>query len=364
MACGKSIGHQENWMGGLPDPDWIPVPASFADFYTDKDTREYTGDFWYETDVFVPGEWTGKFMHIKALSAGYAIPQVDFRVTVHSVFRNALNMQPVSSDLLLSLVSADEADLPQGIRLDTPDSFTFDKLRVGESVGCRGNLLVFEHFNLEIDLSSAQRWQCDLAAMRIDMASEAVADAWHFTWQALNERQACLEAEISARAIRFPEDEQKCATSRCVGQAVRALMCATRSFQLDRSVLTRLIGLGSGLTPCGDDILAGYLAGLWCTAWDSIQRRQYVDKLGQVVVQLAGQTNDISRTYLYHAAHGQVSSRLEALARAIGRLEKPEQLLPVAELAMETGHTSGMDAVTGLLFGLAAWKEPEGEPWL
>lgn len=38
----------------------IPVPASFQDFYTEKDIREYTGDFWYETDFFVPGEWEGR----------------------------------------------------------------------------------------------------------------------------------------------------------------------------------------------------------------------------------------------------------------------------------------------------------------
>ncbi len=86
------------------------------------------------------------------------------------------------------------------------------------------------------------------------------------------------------------------------------------------------------------------------------ERSQFVSKLGQVVIHLSGQTNDISRTYLYHAAHGQVSSRLETLARAISRPENPEQLLPVAKSAMRSGHTSGMDAVTGLLLGLAAWE--------
>ena len=38
----------------------IPVPASFQDFYTDKDTREFTGDVWYETEVFIPGTMKGK----------------------------------------------------------------------------------------------------------------------------------------------------------------------------------------------------------------------------------------------------------------------------------------------------------------
>lgn len=53
-------GERENWKDGIPGQDRIPVPASFQDFYTEKDVREYTGDFWYETDVFVPQEWEGK----------------------------------------------------------------------------------------------------------------------------------------------------------------------------------------------------------------------------------------------------------------------------------------------------------------
>ena len=43
----------------------IPVPASFQDFYTDKDIREFTGDMWYETRFFVPGEWEGRDIFIR-----------------------------------------------------------------------------------------------------------------------------------------------------------------------------------------------------------------------------------------------------------------------------------------------------------
>lgn len=56
----KAVGEKEGWMDGIPGEKMIPVPASFQDFYTEKDIREYTGDFWYETDFFVPGEWEGR----------------------------------------------------------------------------------------------------------------------------------------------------------------------------------------------------------------------------------------------------------------------------------------------------------------
>lgn len=62
---GQQEGRDEHWMDGLPGTDTIPVPASFQDFYTDKDMREFTGDVWYETDVFVPGEWEGQEVAIR-----------------------------------------------------------------------------------------------------------------------------------------------------------------------------------------------------------------------------------------------------------------------------------------------------------
>lgn len=58
-------GEKMDWVNGLPGNEMIPVPASFQDFYTDKDIREYTGDFWYESDFFVPKEWEGKEVAIR-----------------------------------------------------------------------------------------------------------------------------------------------------------------------------------------------------------------------------------------------------------------------------------------------------------
>ena len=61
----KGEGEEKNWKNGIPDADWIPVPASFNDFYTDKESREFAGDFWYETEVFVPSEWKGRHLVVR-----------------------------------------------------------------------------------------------------------------------------------------------------------------------------------------------------------------------------------------------------------------------------------------------------------
>ncbi len=141
---------------------------------------------------------------------------------------------------------------------------------------------------------------------------------------------------------------------------MRELVNATRQLDLAGiDAVEALIGLGSGLTPSGDDLLAGYMAGLWCTIRHQGDRSQFIIELGKRIIDLSGRTNDISRTYLFHAVHGQVSSRITALAEAISRAEEPGHLLETAEQAMQNGHTSGMDTVTGLLLGISAWDAPD-----
>ena len=46
----EEIGKKSGWENGLPAPVSMPVPSSFADFFTDHKERDYCGDFWYETE--------------------------------------------------------------------------------------------------------------------------------------------------------------------------------------------------------------------------------------------------------------------------------------------------------------------------
>jgi hypothetical protein len=295
-------------------------------------------------------------MHLRALSMGYAVPGVNFDANIHSVFHTAVNLKPENNNLLLTLVAASEADLPQGIRVDCPGDFSFDRLSVGQSASSRDGCLVFGDSVLEVEFRNCRRWQCNLPAMGTDLTQPAVAEAWRWVWEMLNARQISNGAEIVAEALLHADGIDQPAITRRLRESTREITVTMRNNQLNgRLALTRLIGLGTGLTPSGDDFLVGYLAGLWCTIRDIAQRQRLVMELGQTILQRSGRTNDISRTYLYHAACGQVSSRLEALATAISKPQDPAKIRTAAESAMRSGHTSGMDAVTGLLFAMANW---------
>lgn len=61
----NGTGEKDGFADGIPGEDRIPVPASFQDFYTEKNIREFAGDVWYEREVFVPGEWEGSQLFLR-----------------------------------------------------------------------------------------------------------------------------------------------------------------------------------------------------------------------------------------------------------------------------------------------------------
>lgn len=293
-------------------------------------------------------------MHLPAITLGDAVPGGDFDASVHSVFQSAINLRPSGGGVLLTLVTASEADLPQGIRVDSPRDFSFETFHVGEQGTCRDNCLRLN--SLSIDLRGARRWKCDLPAVETDPTDPAVSSAWSRVWGRLNKRQSLVNAEIIANTLLGLDESARAGVAPKAGKAMYDLLDATRRYDLtDTSAISALIGLGPGLTPSGDDLLLGYMAGLWCAIREKKERIRFISDLGEVVIQHSRLTNDISRTYLHHAARGQVSSLLANLAEAISYGAKTDRLLDVAEAAMRVGHTSGMEAVTGLLMGLTAW---------
>lgn len=293
-------------------------------------------------------------MYLAAISIGYAVPDGNFNASIHSVFQSALNFRLDGEGHLRTLTAYGNGDLPQGIQLGTPNNYTFDTFSVGEQVICRDNVLRLG--SLTVDIRSARRWKCDLSKLEFDTTNPAILSAWKCVWDALNERQKLSKAEIIAKDLLRAVDAKPIGVLRKAGEAMRDLVACTRQCELtDLSAVNSLIGLGTGLTPSGDDLLIGYMTGLWCTAQVRSERVQFLSKIGETITRLSSKTNDISRTYLYHAAQGQISSQLAELAEAISRGENPAHLLEAAEAAMQIGHTSGMDTVTGLLIGLEAW---------
>ncbi|MCP2338360.1 DUF2877 domain-containing protein [Actinomadura rupiterrae] len=131
----------------------------------------------------------------------------------------------------------------------------------------------------------------------------------------------------------------------------------------------RIVGLGPGLTPSGDDVLAGLLVAarllgravrgggpaVWLADW-----------LGAAVTEDADtRTTALAATLLHCAAKGQAGGEVAAVLRGIAGHEPPG---PAVRRLLTVGHTSGADLAWGVLAGcraalsLAARHSPTPRP--
>jgi hypothetical protein len=126
------------------------------------------------------------------------------------------------------------------------------------------------------------------------------------------------------------------------GGPLAALRGAVRRADLEAALrtATRLIGLGPGLTPAGDDVMAGTIAGLVLLGHPSADRFA-----AGVYALAAGRTTELSRALLRHATYGQVSGEFAAVLHALVG-ERP--LAPAVARLLATGATSGRAMTLGL----------------
>ena len=291
-------------------------------------------------------------MQLQAASIGEAIPRETFDARVQSVFQSAVNLHLTHTEHLITLLISDHYDLPQGIRI-TEKAAPLQTLDVGLPAAARGGVLRFESSPLSVDLRGAAVWRCRVPEQNADLQSPAVVQAWSSAWELLTHRQRLARADVIAGDL-FQLNRGSRLSQR-LGWPMVQLITSTAQFDVEDSIgaAQKMIGLGPGVTPSGDDILIGFLAGLWSTTGQNPDMLAFLRSFGPELMHSAGRTNQISRTYLYHATLGQFSSSLSHLAEAIAAGDPVEM---AAEEAMRIGHSSGMDSVTGLLIGLCVWN--------
>lgn len=145
----KECGETEGWRNGIPGNDTIPVPASFQDFYTEKEIREFAGDVWYEREMFVPGEWKGSqvFLRFGAATHRAEVFVNGKKITEHeggflpfcadvteAVFYNRCNkvVVRVNNELTVTNIPCGETiQLPDGKKMNKPyfDFFNYSGLQ-------------------------------------------------------------------------------------------------------------------------------------------------------------------------------------------------------------------------------------------
>jgi len=295
-------------------------------------------------------------MRLFAVSAGIEAPTKRFSGIVHSVFARACNVR-LETGALLTMVSSEKSNVPNGLRIETPAQFGFpDFVRSGEPASCRGGTVRLGRFGLSIDLRTAVCWHLDLSGLRIDLHQQDQAAAWTVAWQTLYAHQRGETLPAITEAMAWASRNLTPPVKRAF-RTVPALLDATGALHAGEAcaAIEPLIGLGPGLTPSGDDFLVGYFAGLWSTAGHDTARRGFLASVGTWLSQAAAHTNEISRATIQSAVRGNLSEPIARLAQRVDRSDNMDNVQAATRAALQIGHSSGTDGVAGLLFGCAAW---------
>ena len=245
---------------------------------------------------------------------------------VHSVYRSTLN---VSIDA--QLVTLATSDVDPGPRTMVLAVAPLPVVLAGESVRVHEGQLIVAGQRVVWD--SAARISCVPPPTDPHPATVRVA--------------ATVSVEGLRQALRGADAFTRVATERAWSTAAalaQSLRTASRS-EIEEFV-SALVGLGPGLTPAGDDLLAGILLGTSQAASTSGERRA---ELADATADCLSQTNEISAAFLVDAIAGKGR---RALVRAIAELASPQPRVDRFTDVVRLGHTSGPALLAGTIAGL------------
>ena len=119
----------------------------------------------------------------------------------------------------------------------------------------------------------------------------------------------------------------------------------------------QLAGLGSGLTPAGDDFILGAVLAAWI-----IHPSEVASALAKEITEVAAAlTTSLSGAWLRSAGRGEAGILWHQFFESLHTGNLFSIQLQITKL-LAVGHTSGADALSGFVGTLRYWVESKGDP--
>jgi len=304
---------------------------------------------------------------------------------VHSVFPLTVNLSVAGARILVALTGPRGAVYPHAVVLDQAvldqGAVPFRHVAAGDRGRLSADTIRLEGRcgHLTVALGTAS-WP----AARVLPVITRRGNAWRAAARRLADFQVRAGCDLRLDSL-VEGEEASTAMGTALRQAVLTLGRAARSAPgtaLERAVAS-LVGMGTGLTPSGDDFLSGFLAAARASdaacpsavartsdafresdAAPTSGGKALVRALAAAVDANSAATGEISASLLNGAIHGYWPRPLVDLADALAEEDERGASAAVHELC-GLGHSSGADIATGFLFGLAILAHAQGVegPW-
>ncbi len=256
---------------------------------------------------------------------------------------------------IYAIVHAPLGNGPLNLVIRPPGPSSFPGLTVGTSVASTGARLLLGE-NLDIDVERAALWD-PKAYLAIGADSDGLRRCLVELYRTA---PASAPGQSLVRLLPHLHEDDLPAPLEAVSHFPRshALIAGlvegltSRNRRSLKVVTSSLAGLGPGLTPAGDDFLAGTLLALAL-----IQEHRADAELAQIAGLLletaAPRTHEISAAYMRAAHAGEASEAWHPLLGAIAAGDATAARDAVGAV-MAIGETSGADMLAGFITGMAA----------
>ena len=273
---------------------------------------------------------------------------------VHSVFARACNLVD-ETGALLGIVSASAGNAPSTLVLGPgqPGQPFTALLAPGDPAHRADGLLHVGHQRL--DLTEAELWapepirrtlpEPEIArrlAQTVEIAARAAVAGGLAAL--LPEALALASGQPDSGIVRPQADLVVGRARELIGSLASAIR--ERRWSDVHAPARALSGLGPGLTPAGDDLLAGLALGL--RAGSGTLPEPLAVAIASAV---EGRTTDLAAARVRHAVAGRPDERVHQLLMVLVSATDPRLDEAVTAL-LEFGHSSGADTLVGLLVGV------------
>jgi Protein of unknown function (DUF2877) len=264
------------------------------------------------------------------------------RGVIHSAFNAAANIV-FPDGLVLSLNAADSARMPNGLEISSsPGTFPFISLRPAMSVLFGALRLHIESADCSLDLSHGTQWNPHInKPEHLDRYIIVKNREWLASYLSNNSPSTrnTLVQPIDLSLL-FADTKQA---------YIPPSITLESDAKIDILPMARcLCGRGIGLTPSGDDILAGWIAVNWLL-YGPIPC--LLEAFQQIIAVASQQTHLLSQCWLEHATKGNVAHPVKVFLDALSR-DNETALATATQAVTAMGATSGYDLLQGILLGL------------
>ncbi len=282
-----------------------------------------------------------KYHQIELVSFGDCIPNGNF--TIHSRFRRTINLH--NNSLLISVVNEDIGKGPLKIIVRGLDFQNIHSLSVYNNVLMINNFVLVVHNNLKYcSKLSLQKGDKAVFSKKLELLHTTLLEL-------CNEKSLCFLLD-EKRVSNFISSFEKEFVKR-MKLGLNLILKGTMN-SLSEGIM-QLKGCGFGLTPSGDDFIAGLLSGLYLK--QEIFGKDF-SETRKIIYETSLGENLISNSYLTLAQKGLFTENFKNFIHALVH-EGKEKLNIYIRRMLNIGETSGADTLVGFCFAF----EKAGELW-